>query len=107
MKVARVTVTAMTQGLMAGRSEAAYGRGKEAVVELIQGADASLTPLETGRSHLMSGTIRLATAWSQGCFGGLICARASRPGGKSFVRRRRSSINGGTTVPPCPISSGI
>jgi len=36
MKVARVTVTAMIQGLMAGRSEAIYGTGKEAVVELIQ-----------------------------------------------------------------------
>src|SRR6266849_6919527 len=36
MKVASVTVTAMIQGLIAGRPLAIYGTGMEAVVELIR-----------------------------------------------------------------------
>src|ERR1700731_4173801 len=60
MKVARVTVTAMIHGLMAGSVAATFGKKMEPVVALIR-CPVSWMQQETGRSHQMSGMIQQAT----------------------------------------------
>src|SRR3989454_92064 len=67
MKVARVTVTAMIHGLIAGRVAATCGKEMEPVVALIR-CPVSWMHKGTGRSHLISGTMQVATSWSQSWF---------------------------------------
>src|SRR2546426_5509675 len=94
INVASVTTTATTQGLIAGRSAATYGTGMEAVVALIRVPNASLMQQETVRSHLISGTIKLATSWSQQLLAGVEkCGKVNKRDRESFVRRPPSSIS--------------
>src|SRR5260370_16588950 len=67
MKVASVTVTAMIHGLITGRAAATFGKEMEPVVALIR-CPVSWMQQETVRSHLISGTMQLATSWSQSWF---------------------------------------
>src|SRR5712692_8866100 len=105
MKVARVTVTAMIHGLIAGLISARWGTGMEAAATLMEHL-AALMHQETVRSHPISGKVELATNWSQAGFEGPKCAKANEPGRKSFARRRPSSIREGTTGRPYPTSCG-
>ena len=69
IKVARVTVTAMIQGLIPGRDAATFGKEMESVVALIR-CPISWMQQETARSHLIYGTMKLATGWSRSWFRG-------------------------------------
>src|SRR5882762_6681022 len=98
MKVASVTVMAMIQGFIAGRSAAARGKGTEAVIGLISEPSPPSMQQETARSHP---NVWYDAASDRSVAEHLLagvekCEKVTKRDRKSFVRRPPSSISTAT-----------
>src|SRR5216684_7128351 len=94
MNVASVTTTATTQGLIEGRVAATLGTGMEAAAALM----GALGSFDAQRDRSVASNI-CYNAISDQLVAGMAwwrftCAKASKPGRKSFARRRPSLIKG-------------